>query len=63
MKVHRFPAHRRRLRSDTRAATVVEYGLIVSLIVIVAMMAIAALADVTTGMWNNVSDEVTRARP
>ena len=54
--------YRRRLRADTRAATIVEYGLIVALVVIVTVVGIVAVADATTGMWNNVSDKVQRAR-
>ncbi len=51
----------RRLTRDSRGATAIEYGLIVSLIVIAAMASIVSVADVTTGMWNNVSAEVISA--
>lgn len=44
-----------------RAATAVEYGLILALIVLAMIAALIALADTTTGMWNNVSDKVQKA--
>jgi pilus assembly protein Flp/PilA len=53
---------RRPLRADTRAATAVEYGLIVAVIVIASMIGIIAVADTTVGMWNNISDKVQRPR-
>jgi pilus assembly protein Flp/PilA len=46
---------------DPKAATAVEYGLIVSLIVIAIIAAIMGLANSTTGMWNSVRDNVTAA--
>ena len=51
----------RQLFSDARAATAVEYGLIVAVIVIAAVAAIMQVADTTTGMWNNVSTKVIAA--
>ncbi|TPG43197.1 Flp family type IVb pilin [Sphingomonas koreensis] len=51
----------RALSGDRRAGTAIEYGLIVALIVIAMISALSGLADVTTGMWNNVSDKVMRA--
>jgi pilus assembly protein Flp/PilA len=48
----------RRLGSDRRGATAVEYGLIVALIVIAMVASLKGLANVTTGMWNNVSTQV-----
>ncbi len=62
MSAPRLFKHRRRLRADTRAATLVEYGLIVALVVIVTVVGIVALADATTGMWNNVADKVQHPR-
>ena len=44
---------------DERGATAIEYGLIVSLIVIAMVGALAVVADTTTGMWNNVSNNVS----
>lgn len=45
-----------RLMRSTRAATAVEYGLILALIFLVAVTAVGNVADSTTGMWNNVSN-------
>ncbi|MCW4462973.1 Flp family type IVb pilin [Sphingomonas sp. BT-65] len=45
-----------------RAATAVEYGLILALIVLAMMLALIELAGTTTGMWNNVSAAVQGAR-
>jgi pilus assembly protein Flp/PilA len=45
----------RPLRQCQRAATAVEYGLIVALIVLAIMASLNSLATKTTGMWNNVS--------
>jgi pilus assembly protein Flp/PilA len=49
------------LIGDQKGATAVEYGLIVALIVIAIIGALIALADVTTGIWTNVSDKVQAA--
>jgi pilus assembly protein Flp/PilA len=46
---------------DSKAATAVEYGLILALIVLAIMAALVALGTVTSGMWNNVSDKVQAA--
>ena len=43
---------------DQRGATAVEYGLIVSLIVIAMLAAFNSVADSTMNMWNHVSSEV-----
>jgi pilus assembly protein Flp/PilA len=48
------------LLKDKRAATAVEYGLIIALIVIAMMASLGTVANVTTGMWNNVSNEVRK---
>jgi pilus assembly protein Flp/PilA len=47
---------------ETRAATAIEYGLILALVVIAMFVGLIALADSTTGLWNNVATEVTKAR-
>jgi pilus assembly protein Flp/PilA len=41
-----------------KGATAVEYGLIVSLIVIAMVGAMGSMASTTTGMWNTVSNKV-----
>lgn len=46
-----------RLLKSRKAATAVEYGLIVSLIVIAAMVAINQMSNTTVTIWNNVSEE------
>jgi pilus assembly protein Flp/PilA len=51
-----------RLCRCRRAATAVEYGLIVALIVIVMVSALQLVANTNTGIWNNVADKVQAAR-
>ena len=52
-----------RLCRDARGATAIEYGLIVSLIVIVVMSGISGLGGQTGGMWGNLANKVTAATP
>ncbi|MGN6375084.1 MAG: Flp family type IVb pilin [Sphingomonas sp.] len=52
----------RRLCGDRKAATAVEYGLILAIIVVALIGAIVMMADATTGMWNNIDHQVTTAR-
>ena len=47
------------LLRDERGATAVEYGLIISMIVLAMVGALVQVAGSTTSMWNNVSTEVT----
>ncbi|WP_338446058.1 Flp family type IVb pilin [Pelagerythrobacter marensis] len=51
-----------RIGRDTRGATAVEYGLIVTLIVVACIGAFTEVADKTTVMWSAVSTEVTKER-
>jgi pilus assembly protein Flp/PilA len=51
----------RRLLRDTRGATAIEYGLIVSLIVIAMFGALRGVADENNGMWAKVRNEVLGA--
>lgn len=51
----------RALPGDTRAATAIEYGLIVSLIVIAIIGSLTVLAGKTIGLWGNISAAVTNA--
>ncbi len=53
--------HFLRMIRDTRAATAVEYGLIVALIFLAILVGVVALASTTIGMWNNVNTEVRDA--
>ena len=50
-----------KLCRDRKAATAIEYGLILALVVLAIMAAIIALGTTTTGMWTNVSDKVQAA--
>ncbi len=50
----------RRLLKSPDGATAVEYGLILCLVVIAAMVAIMNLADTTIGMWDNIAQDVLR---
>jgi pilus assembly protein Flp/PilA len=43
---------------DERAATAVEYGLILALIFLAMIAGITNFTDTTINMWNRVSDEV-----
>ena len=51
-----------RLLRCQRAATAVEYGLILALIVLAMITALIEMASTTTGLWNNVSAAVQTAR-
>jgi pilus assembly protein Flp/PilA len=44
---------------STKAATAVEYGLILAMIFLAAMGAISAVGESTISMWNNVSESAT----
>ena len=48
----------KRLVRDTKGATAVEYGLIVSLVVIAMITALSSVAETTSNMWNYVADNV-----
>jgi pilus assembly protein Flp/PilA len=48
-----------RLLGDCRGATAVEYGLIVSLVVIAVIVSMQGVADANTGLWATVRDKVT----
>jgi len=50
-----------RIARDTKAATAVEYGLIVALIFLAILVGVVSLASTTSGMWNNVSAQVRDA--
>ena len=50
-----------KLLRDRRGATAIEYGLIVSLIVIAMLSAFIGLAHTTTDIWGNVAAKVTNA--
>lgn len=48
------------LKRDEKAATAVEYGLILAMIVLAMMAALKNVATKTNSMWSNVANEVTR---
>ena len=48
----------RRLRSDKRGATAIEYGLIAALIVIAMMAGLASLGGGMGGMWTKINNAV-----
>lgn len=50
----------KRIGRDTLGATAIEYGLIVSLIVIACIGALQLVAGETIEMWDFVSSEVTK---
>jgi len=51
----------KRLQRDTRGATAIEYGLIISLIVIAMTSAMQGFANEAIGMWGNVESEYADA--
>jgi pilus assembly protein Flp/PilA len=55
------PAMRKlfKLSKDERGATAVEYGLIISLVVLAMLAGMTRVAGTTTKMWNNVSSSVS----
>ena len=50
-----------KLLRDCRGATAVEYGLIISLVVIGCLGALTAVASATTDIWTDVSTKVDEA--
>jgi len=50
------------LIGDRRAATAVEYGLILALVVLAVMASLIGVADVTTNLWGDISTKVQNAR-
>ena len=51
----------RRLRSDKRGATAVEYGLIVALIVLAMLTGLSSLGGGSGGMWTELNEKITAA--
>lgn len=49
------------LLRDVRGATAVEYGLIAALVVMGAFLGIKNFANTSVGMWNNVSNTVSKS--
>ncbi len=55
--------HLRHLLRDRKGATAVEYGLIVSMVVIAMVAALQSVANQTTSTWNNVNTRAAAAMP
>ena len=51
----------RKLRSDKRGATAIEYGLIAALIAVAAMSGMKALGGGANGMWGRLDNRVADA--
>ena len=50
----------RRLRSDKRGATAIEYGLLAGLIAMGLIGGLSLLGSGTNGMWGRIGNEVGR---
>ena len=50
-----------KLRRDERAATAVEYGLIIALVVLAMVAALRGVASATINMWNVVERNVVES--
>lgn len=50
-----------RILEEETAATTVEYGLILGLIVLLVVVAISGAANETIGMWNSISSKSATA--
>jgi pilus assembly protein Flp/PilA len=55
----KLPTFLKRIGSDNSGATAVEYGLIVSLIVIASMGAFGSVTNENARMWNTVEAAMT----
>jgi pilus assembly protein Flp/PilA len=51
----------RKLCVDARGATAIEYGLIVSLIAVAALVGMQSLGGGSAGMWGRISSEIQNA--
>ena len=49
----------KKLYLSDKGATAVEYGLILALIALTAIVAISGLANTTINMWDDVANQVT----
>ena len=53
----------RKFVRESRGATAIEYGLIVALVVIVAVVGISALGGGNGGLWGNFTTKIANAEP
>ena len=51
----------KKLYFSDKGATAVEYGLILALVALSALIAIAGVAGTTSNMWGDVANEVVEA--
>lgn len=51
----------KRLATDRKGGTAIEYGLIAALVVIAMIASFTALADTTVTMWGNVNNKIGAA--
>ncbi len=51
--------HLKKLFLSDEGATAVEYGLILALIALTAIVAITGVANQTVGIWDDVANQVT----
>lgn len=51
----------RRIRSDKRGATAIEYGLIAALIAVAAVGGMSSLGGGSNGMWGKLENKVSEA--
>jgi pilus assembly protein Flp/PilA len=49
------------LKRDEKAATALEYGLILALVVIAIMVSVNNVATKTTNMWTDVANKVNNS--
>ena len=51
----------RRLRSDKRGATAIEYGLIVALIAVAIISSLQTLGGGSNGMWGKLDNKIANS--
>jgi pilus assembly protein Flp/PilA len=51
----------KRLSQDTRGTSAVEYGLILSLVVLAVIAAVTGVANETQKMWSDISSKAAKA--
>lgn len=56
--LHRFWTAARKVSTDNRGATAIEYGLIIAFIVIGMIVGLSALGVLTSRMWRGVDRSV-----
>ncbi len=49
-----------RMLASKKGATAIEYGLIISLIVVICIISINSLGKGSTGLWNNVEENIVQ---